>query len=1231
MRFILILTFIFSLLSEVLSQLVVNTAATPAQMVANIVGGGITVSNIQYAGAANASGTFTGGGATNLGLVSGIILSSGNATLAVGPNNTGSAGSSLGTGSDPQLASLIPGYTINDAVSLKFNLIPQSDTIKFRYVFGSEEYPEWVSSSFNDVFGFFITGPNPNGGNYTNRNIAIIPGTNLPVTIDNVNAGSYSQYYVNNSGGATIQYDGFTKVLTAWAKVVPCQTYSLKIAIGDAGDSAFDSAVFIEENSLVASGNNVTVTVGYSNSGVSGNNAIEGCKNGILTFSIPNPMPTPTVVNFTIGGTATNGVDYATLPSTVTIPANQTSTTLTIVPLMDGITEGNETVTINFTNSICGGSTTTTVIIQDNTLLNVTTPPTVAVCNGNPAAFSATASGGQTPYNYQWNNGAGNTQNVSVTPTTTTTYKVTVTDGCGQTATSQVVVNVGTVTANAGNNQIVCLGQSVNLTAYGGINYNWSNSSNTQSINVTPSTTTNYIVTVSDNMGCSATDDVLVTVNPLPPASAGTPQAICIGNQATLNASGGSSYVWAPTQYLSNAQIAAPIASPTVTTTYSVTVTNQNGCSATASVVLTVNPLPPASAGSNTAICLGHSTTLDASGGNSYQWSPATGLSNTAIPNPVANPQVSTTYSVTVTNANTCSAISSMVLTVNTLPPANAGPDNAICIYDAAQLNASGGVSYLWAPSNTLSNPAIQNPNANPLVTTTYTVTVSDAAGCSATDNMVLTVNPLPPANAGIDTTICPNTSAQLFASGGVSYIWSPASGLNNISVASPIAQPALTTTYTVQVTDINGCVQTDNVTVMLFSPPVVTAGPDVAICIGNNTTLNAAGGISYLWNTGDVDATLTVSPQTTSVYTVTVTDAHTCTATDDVNVTVNSLPPANAGADFSICTGDAGQFNATGGVSYVWSPTNGLNNPNIHNPLATPPSETTYTVTVTDANGCSDTDAIVLSIFESPVIDFSPDVFNGCPPLIVHFYDSTTPAIQTWNWNFGDPGSGVFNNSSSQNPVHVFNSTGTYDITLTVTTTDGCTKSLTMNQLIQVYPEPIANFTAVPPVTTIEAPVIQFLNSSLGAVSYYWNFGDPLSPANTSSAFSPYHAFSTDGTFTVMLFVQSAHGCTDSTMGTVRILPEYIIYIPNAFTPNGDGINDIFKPYITNFDTYRMLIYNRWGEMLFETENVHLGWDGSVNNNSITCTMDVYSYVIFVTDFRGETHKYVGRVTLVK
>jgi len=893
----------------------------------------------------------------------------------------------------------------------------------------------------------------------------------------------------------------------------------------------------------------------------------------------------------------------------------------------------NLTVTTTYSVTVTnanGCTATSSMVLTVNPLPVANAGPNNTICLGFNTTLNA--SGGTS---YAWSpaaslNNAG-IFNPLATPTATTTYTVTVTDNNGCSATSNNIVTVNLLpVANAGTDQIICLNQSANLTASGGSQFHWSTGANSQSINVSPTINTTYTVTVSDNNSCSATDDVFVVVHPLPPAEAGTNQAICIGNTATFIASGGNLYNWSPAADLNNSAIASPVASPTVTTTYTVTVTDNNGCSATDNLILTINPLPPASAGNNASICLGHNTTLNASGGTSYLWSPSGNLSSANIANPIASPTVTTTYTVTVTDNNACSATSSVILTVSTLPPADAGSNAAICLDQSTTLNASGGNSYVWSPISGLSNPNIANPAANPLVTTTYTVTVTDNSGCSATDNVILTVNPLPPANAGNNVSVCLGTSTTLNASGGVSYSWSPGNSLSNANIAAPVANPTVNTTYTVTVTDNNGCKQTDNVAISILSLPPANAGNNTAICLGQNASLTASGGVSYHWDTGGNTATISVSPDSTINYTVTVTDGNGCSQTDNVIVTVNYPPPANAGPDLIICTGETGNLNASGGVFYHWSPAAGLSNPDISNPIATPAIKTTYIVTVTDVNTCTATDDIIVSIFPAPVITLTADVYNGCVPLLVNFTDSSTQDIHTWLWDFGDPSSGVMNNSVQQHPAHLYQTPGTYSVSLTVVTTDGCQKSVSYNNMITVYPDPIAAFTPDPAFGSIEYPYITFIDNSIDAYSWFWNFGDPASNLNFSTLSDPTHKFTNEGNYIITLTVQSQYGCIDSASGMIRILPGYTIYIPNAFTPNIDGLNDYFMAYGTNIVEFKMYIFDRWGKIMFESDDINVGWPGRSSEADEPLIQDVYVYKIIAKDIFGETHKYIGHVTLL-
>ena len=249
---ILILAFFCFCMFSSKAQLIVNQPTSITQLVNNFILSGVSASNILYAGDSNAVGSFLNGNTTNLGMNDGIILTTGviNGTPAIGDSASAFSSTSNNQSGDALLNSLIPGYTTNDATVLEFDLVPIGNILEFQYVFASEEYPEFVGSSFNDVFGFFISGPNPGGGNYLNENIATLPGTSIPVTIDNVNSSSYPQYYIDNTGGTSLVFDGFTTVLMAQASVVPSSTYHLKMAIADAGDFIYDSGIFLKAQSM---------------------------------------------------------------------------------------------------------------------------------------------------------------------------------------------------------------------------------------------------------------------------------------------------------------------------------------------------------------------------------------------------------------------------------------------------------------------------------------------------------------------------------------------------------------------------------------------------------------------------------------------------------------------------------------------------------------------------------------------------------------------------------------------------------------------------------------------------------------------------------------------------------------------------------------------------------------------------------------------------------------------
>ena len=366
------------------AQLTLNSAVTPLQLVQTIVGTGYTTSNIKLNCPNGAIGNFTNV-TSNIGITNGIILTSGQINIANGPNNKTSAGVNNGAPGDFDLDNL-SGTTTYDGCALEFDLVPACDSLNINYVFGSEEYPEYVNKQFNDVFAFFISGPGITG----TQNIALVPGTALPVSINNVNAGANSQYFVNNAGGTTIQYDGFTKPLTAKAQVIPCQTYHLKIVIADVLDGIYDSGVFIKGNTIECS------PISY-NDVASNLNAVKNCANGSFTFCRTGDTTKPFTVKYTIGGTAVNGVDYVTLPDSVVIPANQKCATTNLVPIPNTANTGIKTVKIIYQYGACPVYDTITLKITDPAPIDA--GPDAAICSGDSIKIGIAPSPN---INYSW-------------------------------------------------------------------------------------------------------------------------------------------------------------------------------------------------------------------------------------------------------------------------------------------------------------------------------------------------------------------------------------------------------------------------------------------------------------------------------------------------------------------------------------------------------------------------------------------------------------------------------------------------------------------------------------------------------------------------------------------------------------------------------------------------------------------------------------------------------------
>jgi gliding motility-associated-like protein len=1120
---------------SVQAQINVNTNATLTQMINSIVGPGNTVSNVTLNCPQGAYGTFTNGNSTNVGIGSGVLLTSGSATAVNGPGGSfasvdnGVAGDGLLTG--------LAGATTYDACRLEFDITPACSTLQMQYVFGSEEYPEFVNLGFNDAFGFFISGPNPSGPAYVNYNIALVPSTSTPVTIDNVNSFSNSQYYIDNQFGATIAYDGFTTPLTASVQVVPCSTYHMILVIADGGDGIYDSGVFLTYQGL----------------------------------QCPSPQ--------------------LTASSDVTICQGQSTT-----------------LTANF-------------------------PAPSPSYTWSPATGLSTTTG----------------SSVTATPTVTTTYIVTGTSGPCLTSTDTVVVTVTpqpTVTVAPSNGNI-CPGGNVTLTANGANSYTWTpaatlNTSTGATVTASPNVTTVYTVTGDNGGGCSATATATVTVGNSMTITAGPDATICNGQSASITVTGpppGSTYLWNPTTGLSPTSGPNVTASPSVTTTYIVTATDPSGCSGSDTITVNVTPGPNLATAGFPPTCVGNcdgQVVVIPNGGTqpyTYSWS-------NGCTTPSCNNLCPGTYNITVTDALGCQSTGSATVspatalsfTVNSTPSTCGQPDGTACVQVSG---GNPGYTYVW---NTV--PAQNASCATGLLPGVYCVTVTDLNGCS--DSVCVTVANTPGFTATITNVVnpsCSNTcdgSATGTAVGGnppFVYAWSDGQITQTASNLCP-------GTYTVTITDVDGCFDTAIVTIV--APPIVTVAvsPNSTICIGENASLTAtgAGGIgapyTYDWDNGAFSGSpYVVSPNVTTVYSVVASDANGCpSAPATVTVTVNPPLTVTAAGSTTVCPGGQATITANAGggdgiYTYTWLP-NGSGS----SVTVTVNQTTTFTVIVTD--GCttpSDTDTVTVFVSPLPVVSFSASPLSGCAPVCVDFTDLSTPGsgtITSWSWSF--PGSDT-PTSSGQNPSNVcYNIPGSYGATLTVINSSGCTQTQTINNMINVYGYPDAQFTFGPQPATLLNPQICFTDTSTDAASWQWEFGDPSDPT-PGNLQNPCYNYPDTGTYCVELTVTNSYGCQDSIIQCLVISPEFTFWIPNAFTPNSDGINDEFSGAGMFFTDYEMYIFDRWGNLIFYTDDINKRWDGRANHGKDVAQQDVYVYVVKLKDIFEKEHKYRGHVSLIK
>jgi trimeric autotransporter adhesin len=725
---------------------------------------------------------------------------------------------------------------------------------------------------------------------------------------------------------------------------------------------------------------------------------------------------------------------------------------------------GNYSVTLT-TPLGCTATASRTVVVSPLPIPSIT--GTSTICSGNSTTLGLTT----TYTSYNWSTGGTGS---SVTVSMAGTYTITVTNfsGCSaSTSTTITLSNQLSPTITGGSN--ICLGNSTTLDAGAGYtNYQWSNGATTQAI--TTANAQNYTVTVTNASGCSGTASKTITQSPTPTTTIVGASTICQGSSTTLNAGlGFSTYAW------SNAATTQSI-TVSIAGTYTVTITNSSGCTATAVKTVTFNnQLTPTITGAS-SFCQGSSTTLDAGTGyNTYSWS--SGSSSQTLSANTAG-----TYTVTVTNASGCTGTASKTITQSPLPTTSITGASTICQGSSTTLDAGAGFStYAW--SNAATTQSITVSAAG-----TYTVTITNSSGCTATAVKITTLsNQLSPSITGASS-FCQGSSTTLDAGTGyTTYTWSSGNTNQTLTVNT-------TGTYTITVTNTSGCTGTASKTITQSPPPTTTIAGESSICPGGSITLDAGAGFStYAWSNGTTSQSTTIS--TVGTYSVTITNAQGCSASASKTITSsNQLSPSILGAA-SFCAGASTTLNAgLGYTSYSWS--GGGNNQTL-----VVNSAGTYTVTVTNASGCFGTASKAVSITPLPTTTIlGNSTFCAGSSVIL---DAGT-GFSNYQWS---------NGANTQS----ITATTAQTYTVTITNSAGCSNSAT--KILTLNPSPSTTITGA---SSFCAGGSTILDAGAGFTNYQWSNGTNAQTITVVNA----------QTYTVT--ITNASSCTSTAFKTITITP---------------------------------------------------------------------------------------------
>ena len=1200
------------------AQISVSANKTAALLASTLAGTGVTIISPTLTCNGAANGTYTTGATDPVGIPLGIVLASGAVVDTLGYNglaNPASTFASAGFGfpGDPDLTTLADGTATLDACVLEFDFKAAGDTIKFNYVFGSEEYPEYACTDYNDVFGFLISG----GAYATPTNIALIPGTTIPVCINSVNAGPgtaggvlstctalgpgspFTTYYVDNSASTLLVYNGLTTVFAAIAAVNPCDTYHLKLGVADKGDDGFDSGVFLEGGSLSS-----TISTSITAAGTSGlPYCIRGCAPGNFVFSTPTAQDTPVVIHYIITGSAVNGYDYSTIPDSVTIAPFTTSTilninTLTVPPA------GPKVVTLEILvpdpchPGVSTVGTEANLTILDSFSFHIVTPDT-AICSGQHVNIVAV---GDSIFadilHYTWSPATTLSTTTGLTPTATPTVTTTYT-------------LTGYTDAALG-----CASKSHNIT----ITISDPTLDSVTGISPTVCGYTNGSITLW-GLQTGLADTLFYTLGGV--AAAGVPVTVTPAHTATISGLGAGTYT---NIYVKVGQCFTPVKGP----------------------VTLLNPPPPVVTVDSPLVktCVGvavqlHAYVTPAGIPYSYSWSPATYLSSAVIANPVVDPLAAgnTTYTVTVNPATNPACAATATLTVHTVPNDFTlfNHDTAICIGQSVNVSISGSgeFTWAWAPPAGVSDVTSMTPVITPTATTTYTVTASYAHCPDMVHSFNIEVDYPAPTNVITDTICLTMTYAVDVTvpgstgtgTGYYHYQWTPPGDFSNDTIPNPVITPATTGLHSYTVTiqpHAAACAITDIVNLQVYPDTINLVTPDTAICYGNSVHINASGDpvFAYSWlPTAGVSGITVVAPlitpDTSAMYVVTA-SFHKCPdIKDSLYIDVQPNPSLYVGGRTTVCEDDTLHLQALATpqwyshYSYSWSSASGhIDVPTANAIVYTGSVSASVVVTVATPAGCSAVDSAMITVYPrnrdslQPRTDFCPHESDTLHPLGNSVSYAWSPAM-------------YLSDSSARNPVLSPETSQAYSVI--ATDANGCRDTMFFS--VTVHPSAILY---LPDSVTLYPGETYQISPETNCSNFFWSpAGGLSSPYISNPQASP--AISTQ----YIVRASTEYGCKTTDTLLIHVADESVIDLPNAFTP-GNSVNNEFKIIKRGIATLNYFrIFNRWGNLVFDSKDIDKGWNGEFKG--VPQAYDVYVYQVEAVTSTGKVINKQGNVTLIR